>query len=155
MLTTTVKENVSGRKSRAGTKPAGGGGLWPPGTDPLRMVRLVQAGFPYARLVRFQKVTSLPWETIAQWVQIPMRTLTRRRSEGRLRADESDRLLRAATVFGKAVDLFEGDVGAARRWLQTPQHGLAGELPLELASTEVGARQVEYLIARLEHGVFT
>jgi putative toxin-antitoxin system antitoxin component (TIGR02293 family) len=121
----------------------------------MRLVRLVKAGFSYNTLVRFQKATALSWEKIAEFVQIPQRTIARRQSEGRLRPDESDRVLRAATVFEKVVGLFEGNADAARQWLQNPQRAFGGETPLNLASTEIGARQVEDLIGRLEHGVFT
>jgi putative toxin-antitoxin system antitoxin component (TIGR02293 family) len=121
--------------------------------DVLRLVGQVRAGFPFSRLARFQKASGLPWEKIARFASIPQRTLTRRQNEGRLNPEESDRVWRASAVFGKAVDLFEGDVAAARRWLQTPQPALGGQVPLEIASTEVGAREVENLIGRLEHGV--
>ena len=63
-------------------------------------------------------------------------------------------MLRASTIFDMAVEMFEGDMRAARKWLETPQPGLGGETPLDFASTEVGAREVENLIGRLEHGVF-
>jgi putative toxin-antitoxin system antitoxin component (TIGR02293 family) len=96
----------------------------------------------------------LPWEKIARFVAIPQRTLSRRQSEGKLQPDESDRVWRASAIFDMAVDLFEGDVAAARQWLQAPQSALGGEMPLDFASTEVGAREVENLIGRLEHGVF-
>jgi putative toxin-antitoxin system antitoxin component (TIGR02293 family) len=116
---------------------------------------MVKAGFPYSALVRFQKATALSWNTIADLIQIPIRTMARRQTQGRLRPDESDRLLRASTLFEKAVELFEGDAKAATRWLQAPQRAFGGQIPLDLASTEIGTRQVEHLIGRLEHGVFT
>ena len=68
--------------------------------------------------------------------------------------DESDRLLRASRVFGRALELFEGDPEAARRWLGLPQPALGGATPLAFARTEAGAREVEDLVGRLEHGVF-
>jgi putative toxin-antitoxin system antitoxin component (TIGR02293 family) len=123
--------------------------------DAAQIVRLVRAGFPYRRLATFQKATKLPWGEVSRFVAIPTRTLTRRQNEGKLQPDESDRVWRAVTIFDKAVDLFEGDDAAARKWLQTPQRALGGETPLDFASTEVGAREVEHLIGRLEHGVFT
>jgi putative toxin-antitoxin system antitoxin component (TIGR02293 family) len=58
-------------------------------------------------------------------------------------------------ILALAVELFEGDVKAAKKWLQTPQRALGGAVPLEFASTEAGAKEVENLIGRLEHGVFT
>lgn len=122
--------------------------------DAVEVVRRVRAGFPFKALAEFQKATDLPWSEVSRFVAIPQRTLTRRQSQGRLQADESDRVLRASKVFDMAVALFEGDVAEARRWLHSPQPGLGGETPLDFASTEVGAREVENLIGRLEHGVF-
>lgn len=87
---------------------------------------------------------------LAELAQIPPRTLARRKEEGRLDPDESDRLLRASRVFGRALALFEGDVDAARTWLSAEQPALGGMAPLELATTDVGAREVENLIGRLE-----
>ena len=58
-------------------------------------------------------------------------------------------------VFARAIELFEGDDRAARRWLSAPQRALGGAVPLTLAKTEVGAREVERLVGRLEHGVFS
>ncbi|HTV46892.1 MAG TPA: antitoxin Xre/MbcA/ParS toxin-binding domain-containing protein [Phycisphaerae bacterium] len=156
MLTTRTRMNAHAFrvKPKVG-KPRPGARMLGIGTNnSLQIVRLVRAGFAYSRLTRFQKTTKLPWEMVAHFVAIPQRTLTRRRSEGKLQPDESDRVWRASTIFDMAVDLFEGDIAAARRWLQTPQAGLGGSVPLEFASTEVGAREVENLIGRLEYGVF-
>lgn len=58
-------------------------------------------------------------------------------------------------VFGKALELFEGDSQAVERWLSSPKAGLGGAVPSELAETEAGACEVEALIGRLEHGVFS
>lgn len=147
--TRTSKRKAKGLKRMV---PIRGLGL---GTgDSFEIVRLVKAGFPFNKLANFQKVTELPWTEISRFVAIPQRTLTRRQNQGKLQPDESDRVWRASTIFDKAVELFEGDIAAARKWLQTPQTGLGGETPLDFASTEVGAREVENLIGRLEHGVF-
>jgi putative toxin-antitoxin system antitoxin component (TIGR02293 family) len=119
------------------------------------MVRQVERGFPYMALVRFHKHSGLTIGTIADMVHLPQRTLMRRKARGRLEPDESERLLRVSGVFEKAVDLFEGDVDAARRWLTRPNGELGDCTPLDFARTEIGAREVEDLIGRLEHGVFT
>lgn len=79
----------------------------------------------------------------------------RRKTEGRFHPHESERLFRISGVFEQAVALFEGDSGAARRWLTAPSKELDNHSPLEIARTEIGAREVENLIGRLEHGVFT
>jgi putative toxin-antitoxin system antitoxin component (TIGR02293 family) len=149
----SVKNRTFRPRARASRSRTGARMLGIEASDAVQIVRQVRSGFPYSRLARFQKATRLPLEQIARFVGIPQRTLTRRAGEGRLQPDESDRVLRASRVFEMAVGLFEGDVPAARRWLQTPQPGLGGEVPLEFASTDIGAREVENLIGRLEHGV--
>jgi putative toxin-antitoxin system antitoxin component (TIGR02293 family) len=64
-------------------------------------------------------------------------------------------LFRAARLFGRTLQLFEGDRDAAVEWLTTPQTALGDRVPLDLARTEIGAREVERLVGRLDHGVFS
>jgi len=80
--------------------------------------------------------------------------LNQRQKEGKLKGDESDRLLRFARIFTHAVDLFEGDTEAAQDWLSSEKQALRGDSPLETCKTEEGAKEVENLIVNLEQGVF-
>lgn len=125
------------------------------GQTTVDLIGSIDAGFPYSMLQAFQRLTDLPMSAVAELVRIPGRTLLRRRAVGRLQPDESDRLLRSARIVEKAVELFEGDRKAGMKWLQSPQPALAGRTPLDFARTDIGAREVEDLIGRLEHGVFT
>ena len=61
---------------------------------------------------------------------------------------------RRMRVFRKTLALFEGDREAAAAWLATAQPALGGVVPIDLAKTDGGAREVETLIEQLEHGVF-
>ncbi len=86
-------------------------------------------------------------------VQIPKRTLNRRRYDGRLRTDESERVLRIARVFDMALYVFEDEI-EAETWLKSPARGLGYKIPLEYSDTEIGAHEVINLLGRIEHGVF-
>ncbi len=119
------------------------------------LVEKVKAGFRFEQLVQLEQQSGLTRERIGRFAAIPQRTLARRQREGQLNPEESDRLLRASRIFEMAVDLFEGDKDEARGWLLTSNPALAGTSPLEFTSTEVGAREVENLIGRLQHGVFS
>jgi putative toxin-antitoxin system antitoxin component (TIGR02293 family) len=55
--------------------------------------------------------------------------------------------------MGKAVELMESEE-SARQWLASPQFGLGGAVPLDYAETEIGAREVEDLLGRIEYGVY-
>ncbi|MBA3319396.1 MAG: DUF2384 domain-containing protein [Gemmatimonadales bacterium] len=121
--------------------------------EPLKLYVRLRTGLSYGAFERFQRNTHLTAATIAELIQLPPRTLARRKAAGRLEPDESDRLVRAARVFGRALELFEGDPHAARHWLSSKQPLLGNLVPLELAATDVGALEVEHLIGRLEHGI--
>jgi putative toxin-antitoxin system antitoxin component (TIGR02293 family) len=123
--------------------------------NPIRIFKRVEKGLAFQAFVRLQRNTGLSIGDLAEAVAIKPRTLHRRKQQGRLEPDESDRLLRLSRIFGKALELFEGDAAAARQWLANPQSGLGGERPMALAKTDLGAREVEALVDRLEHGVLT
>ena len=122
-------------------------------TDPLEISRRILQGLPYRAMEHFQKTVGLPLARVAALIHIPPRTLSRRKDMRRLEPDESDRLARLSRIVGAAVDLFEGDLAAARSWLSAPLRSLKGQAPLDVVATDVGVREVEALIGRLEHGV--
>jgi putative toxin-antitoxin system antitoxin component (TIGR02293 family) len=122
--------------------------------DAAELNRKVMQGLRYAALEHLREALGLTLAQTAELVMIQPRTLARRKVEGKLAVEESDRVARAARVFQRAVDLFDGDQPAARRWMASPARALAGRTPLDVARTDGGAREVEALIGRVEHGVF-
>lgn len=121
--------------------------------DPMKLTERVQKGFTFRALERFQKNSTFSTNDLIYFIQITLRTYNRRKGERRLRSDESDRLLRAARIFGSALALFEGDVEGARDWLLSEQLGLGMQRPIEVSTTEIGAREVENLIGQIEEGI--
>jgi putative toxin-antitoxin system antitoxin component (TIGR02293 family) len=81
---------------------------------------------------------------------VPEATYKRRRE--RLSPAESERTERLARVVALAEDAWD-DRAEARRFLATPHAELGGRKPLEAAFTELGARRVEELLARLVYGL--
>jgi putative toxin-antitoxin system antitoxin component (TIGR02293 family) len=130
-------------------------GLGRTAKDVVGLMKVLDEGVPFATLSRFQKESGLPASVIAKILRLPRRTLARRKRAGRLSGPESERLYRLAGLYEKAVSLFEGDASAARDWLRSPNWGLANVSPLTFAASEIGARAVEDLIGRLEHGVYS
>lgn len=124
-----------------------------PEPDTAELHARVREGLSWETFERLRQVLDLPASGAATLVQIPPRTLARRKAVHRFEPGESDRLIRMSRVVGLALQLFEGDLAETRRWLTTPHTSLEGETPLGFAGTEVGAREVENLIGRLEHGI--
>jgi putative toxin-antitoxin system antitoxin component (TIGR02293 family) len=81
---------------------------------------------------------------------IPEATYKRRRD--RLTLAESERTERLARVIATAEFVWN-DLDEARRFLNTRHPALRGQSPLEAARTELGAREVEGILAALLHGL--
>ena len=85
---------------------------------------------------------------------IPERTLARRLSRGEaLTLDEADALARLRRVVAMARRVL-GREEAAQEWLRLPNPALSGEVPIRMARTDLGGREVEAVLGRLEHGVY-
>lgn len=124
------------------------------GLTPAKLVEVVRQGLPVSELDDLQASLEIPIDQLAPKLGISKATLHRRKAEGRLDREESDKVLRFARLVGKATETFE-DPEAARRWLTSPQVGLGGAVPLDYAETEIGAREVEDLLGRIEHSVYS
>ena len=125
-----------------------------PARNVIDLVRAIEGGLPISALHRFQTESTLPMPRVLRLVRIPARTYARRREEGRLSAEESDRLMRVTRLFASVTTLFGGDVTAAVEWLSKPLRALGGAIPLDIAETETGSHELERVIQQLEHGVF-
>jgi putative toxin-antitoxin system antitoxin component (TIGR02293 family) len=121
-------------------------------TGTPQIIEQLEAGLPFGALQIFQSNSGLDVSTL---IGITERTRLRRKVAGKLTPEESERLLRIAQVFERAMQLFDADREAAARWLTTPRRALNGRRPLDYSRTELGAREVENLIGRIEHGIFS
>ena len=117
------------------------------------LIRKIQRGFPVSSFEKLRRKLDFSDNLLSQVINIPKRTLTRRKQQGRLNVVESEKLLRIARLYDKALEVFE-DEEAAEKWLKEPARGLGGVIPLEYAKTEIGAQEIEKLLIRIEHGVF-
>lgn len=120
--------------------------------DDLR--KSVVAGLPFSAFEAVTENYSLPRPLVTRVLDVPERTLARRKRAARFPADESDRLVRLARVAAMAEEVL-GSREKAGSWLQRPNRALGGAVPLEHLETELGARQVEDVLGRIAHGIFS
>src|SRR6266496_4999097 len=121
---------------------------------PHELIRRIQKGLPFSDLKALQTQIDVPLEQLAGKLSISRSTLQRRKTNGRLSPDESDKVIRFARLLEHATSVF-GDIEKARAWLKHPQYGLGGALPLVYAETEIGAREVDNLLGRIDYGVYS
>ncbi len=119
------------------------------------LIERIRKGLPVKALGNLARSLGLPEREVARHVGISARTLARRKTEGRFHPDESNRITRLSMLFDDVVELFEGNTTSAAHWFHTPKKALGGATPIEYADTEPGVREIQDLIGRLEHGVFS
>jgi putative toxin-antitoxin system antitoxin component (TIGR02293 family) len=124
--------------------------------SPANMVRMVGAGLAVDELEALREGLGWSMERLVPKVGLSIATYHRRKlgGAGRLTADESDKVIRYTRLLAKAIEVLGGDE-QARSWLNAEQFGLGGAVPLEYAATEVGAREVEDLLGRIDYGVYS
>lgn len=134
-------------------------GVWArlklPASQGTRLISAITQGFEVTVVDAVQRELDAPQKVVLEIAGISTRTLARRKKEGRLSTDESDRIASIAAVISAAEGLFEGDHKTAMAWITSPVKGLGGEIPLRLLKTEAGTRDVIRMIERLEQGVFS
>ena len=119
-----------------------------------QQIEKMQAGLSFRAVTSLQKALQLPLGTMATVLGMSRATLHRRKRQGKIDEDESEKLVRYQRLLKKAEDVF-GDGKSAREWLRHKQAGLGKAVPLDFARTEIGAREVENLLGRLEYGVYS
>ena len=125
-----------------------------PGIAAVRLIGALKSGLAVEELDDLRRCLDLPMDKLLPPLGLSKATFHRRKASGSLEMAESDRVLRFARLLGLAASALES-LENGRRWFTSPQVGLGGATPLEFAETEVGAREVEYLLGRLEYGVYS
>jgi putative toxin-antitoxin system antitoxin component (TIGR02293 family) len=128
--------------------------IGPKSVHPAELIRRIKEGIRFRELQALQTGVDIPLEQLAGKLAISRSTLQRRKALGRLSPDESDKVMRFSRLLRQATDLF-GNIDKARAWLKFPQRGLGGAVPLDYAETEIGAREVEKLLGRIKHSVYS
>ena len=119
-----------------------------------QQINRIHAGLSFRAVQNLQKALDIPLEKLASVLGMSRATLHRRKIQGKIDKEESEKLVRYQRLLANAEDVF-GDAASAREWLTHKQTGLRNAVPLEFARTEIGAREVENLLGRIEYGVYS
>ena len=114
----------------------------------------LREGLEVRELEELRTVLDVSATRMAELLGISRATFQRRSGGGRLKQTESDRVVRFARIMGLAMEALESEE-SARQWLNTPQVALGGAVPLDYARTELGAREVEDMLGRIDEGVYS
>jgi len=123
--------------------------------DEQALIGVIRSGLRYPSLDALASRFGLSSSELLQILRIPQRTLARRKKTQVLTADESDRLMRLARIAALAEQT-HGNPVRAGRWLREPNSALGNAVaPIHWLDTDLGAREVEELLIRIAHGVYS
>ncbi|MGA2662710.1 MAG: antitoxin Xre-like helix-turn-helix domain-containing protein [Verrucomicrobiota bacterium] len=125
--------------------------------DKLPQAGLIQAitrGLPAPLARELAKKMGITLEDMAELLRLNPRTFQRRLEEGLLNLSESERLWELSRLFYRAVDVLESEPGAVH-WFRNPIQALGWATPLSYARTAVGLRELDNILGRIEHGVYS
>lgn len=112
----------------------------------------ISKGLATSILVTIQARLQISNSQLSDLLMVSPRTLDRRKKEASLPPDESERGFRIARLTDRAYQVFE-DPDKVARWFSEPNFALSNKKPLDLAKTEPGARLIDQLLGRIEHGI--
>lgn len=118
----------------------------------LELVKSIQEGLSFDEVEEAATASGVAVTDLATFGTITPRTLSHSRRIGRFSPVESDRVWRFLRVWNHATATF-GSVGKARAWMTRPTRVLGGRPPAELLDTDEGARLVDEILGRVEHGI--
>jgi putative toxin-antitoxin system antitoxin component (TIGR02293 family) len=120
----------------------------------LQIARQVREGYPLSVVDDVLDSGMLEPRIMYEFV-VPRRTLAHRKQKAQLLTPEqSDRLARILRIYARAEEAL-GELPKATRWLHKENRALQGQRPVDLLGSDAGARAVEKVLGRLEHGVFS
>jgi putative toxin-antitoxin system antitoxin component (TIGR02293 family) len=118
----------------------------------LALVEDIREGFVFAQVAALAKEAGVALEDLVEFGIIPRRTFTHSKQNQRFTATQSARLARFFRIQQRAKGTFASDE-RAMQWLKRPTEPLQNNAPVSLLDTEEGARLVEDLLTRIDHGI--
>jgi len=114
---------------------------------------LVGEGLPAAVISRIERAMDLSAAESARVFGLSATSRKRYKSTPRRRLDPAatDRIVRVASTVADAAEVF-GDESKAIAWVKTPSLALGNEKPIDLMSSDPGARLVRDELLRIRYG---
>ena len=118
------------------------------------LIAAISAGLPANLARELARCLAITINDMAGLLRMNPRTFQRRLDDGSLDLNESERLWQISRLFFRAEEVLESRAGAIH-WFKNPIAALGWATPLAYARTAVGLRELENILGRIEHGVYS
>ena len=130
-----------------------GGNQREAGGFPARLHELIRKGLPARVIGKLERVLGLSPSESTRLLAISATSRKRFKQSPARRLDEaaSDRIVRVVSTVAEAAEVL-GDDAKAIAWFKTPNLALHGQEPLELMTSDPGAKMVRDELNRIRYG---
>jgi len=118
-----------------------------------QLVDIGPRSVPWSSVHGFSKRLGVEPAALLKLIGITERTALRRKTEGYLKPDEADRLLRVGRVLEEATRVF-GEESRAAEWLSDPSPMFYDAPPLHFLDSDGGTQAVMQELIRIDYGEF-
>ncbi len=117
-------------------------------------IELSRKGLTMKQLREILKFTNLSLKELSSILSISDRQLTRYKDDKILRIDISAQLIQIAELYEFGYEVFENEE-KFQKWMISKIRALGYQKPINLLDTPFGISEVQNIIGRLEHGVYS
>ena len=118
----------------------------------IEWVETIASGLSFGQVQALLAEVNVSERDLLNYNILAPRTWSHSKKKGVFSAEQSDRIARFLRVWRQAAQTF-GSADKSRAWIERDTRALLGKKPIDLLSTETGARVVEELLQRIDHGL--
>lgn len=128
--------------------------LKPAEIDSFKIIDVIRKGLPMGILNKLAKLMLFKPRDVAPIMNLSERTLQRYEASTLLDKETSLKTIQLASLYEKGVEVF-GSVERFNSWMNSEILALGLKKPIEFIDTSVGIDQLQKLIGRIQHGVYS
>ena len=121
--------------------------------ETVQVVKSLEQGIPTSAINEIALYLDIPINGLIKYLHISNSTWHRRKNEGKLDFNLSDKVLQVSKLLEHAENIF-GNSEKVRSWFKTPSIVFEQLLPVELIGSLSGIILINDELIRIEHGVF-
>ncbi|MEO8151410.1 MAG: antitoxin Xre/MbcA/ParS toxin-binding domain-containing protein [Bacteroidia bacterium] len=128
--------------------------LSPDEINSFKIIDVIRKGLPMGILNKLAMLMSFKPKDVAPIINVSERTLQRYVPSKLLDKETSLKTIQLASLYENGVQLF-GSVERFNEWMNAEILALGQKKPIEFIDTSVGINEVQKILVRIQHGVYS
>lgn len=105
-------------------------------------------------LVLFKQLANLDYDALAKALSVTRSTLINKKGKEKFNNTVSENILALADLYSFGYSVFE-DEEKFNKWMFSSNQALDGKMPFDIIHNQYGREEIQHLIGRIAHGVYS